>query len=187
MNRGAAALHRLSIAVIGALCIAFAITVILTRLSVEPVSEWVSRIDTGTIADTTEKGWFTAVIAAVALIALYWAWRLIRTTVAPHRPDVLTLADSGPEGSLTVPLKEVARAVEETLSSQTILRQATVQAIDDRSSKIVRIVVEARPERSYDEITAVLADPIDDLREAFAGTDVHVQAMVHFQRVDARR
>ncbi|MBM7366143.1 hypothetical protein [Gordonia hydrophobica] len=184
MNRGAAALHRLSIALIGALCVVIAVAVVLTRFAVDPVSRWVSRIDTDAVADTTGATWFTAVIAAVVLVALYWAWRLIRTTVAPHRPDVLTLPDSGPEGTLTVPLQEVARAVEEKLSSQTVLRQVRVQAVDDRGAKIVRIVVEARPERSYDEIIAILADPIESLREAFAGTDVHVQAMVHFDRLE---
>lgn len=182
MNHGAAALHRLSIGLIGVLCVVLAVAIVLTRLSVRPVSDWVARIDTATIAETTDKGWFAAVIAAVALLALYWGWRLIRTTIAPQRPDVLTLPESGPEGTMSVPLKEVARAVEESLSSQTVLRKANVQAIDDRGDSIIRITVEARPERSYDEIIDILAEPIADVRAAVADAGVHVQAMVHFER-----
>lgn len=184
MNRGVAALHRFSIGLLGVLLVAFAIVVALTRLSVRPVADRVARIDTASLAEKTGASWFTAVIAAVALLALWWGWRLIRTTIAPRRPDVLTLAGSGPEGTMTVPLKEVARAVESSLREQTVLRQAQVQAIDDRGSNIIRITVDARPERSYDEIVGVLAGPIDDLRTAFAGSGVHVQAMVQFERVE---
>lgn len=185
MNRGAAALHRLSLGLVGIGCLVIAVAVVLTRLSVDPVAEWVGRIDTDRIADTIGENWFAAVIAALAVIALYWGWRLIRTTIAPQRPDALTLPDSGADGTLTVPLKEVARAVESTLSGQTILRRARVQAIDDRGSKIIRIMVDARPERSYDEIVGVLTDPINDLRTAFDGSDVHVQAMIHLDSLDS--
>ncbi|ALG86038.1 hypothetical protein [Gordonia phthalatica] len=184
MNRGAAALHRLSVGLLGVLLVAFAIAVVLTRFSVRPVSDWVSRIDTAAVADATGTGWFAAVVAAVALVALFWGWRLIRTTIAPQHPDVVTLAHSGPEGMLTVPPKVVAQAVESSLREQTVLRQAHVRAIDDRGSTIIRITVEARPERSYDEIISILARPIEDLRTAFAGSGVHVQAMVHFERVE---
>ena len=84
---------------------------------------------------------------------------------------------------MTVPLPQVAQAVQEQLSTQTVFRTATVQALDDRNRRILRITVDSRPERTYDQIVAALAPAIDDLRTAFDGSDVHVQVMVH---LDAR-
>lgn len=179
MNRGAAALHRLSIGVIGLLCLLLAAGVILHQLSVHPVEGWVDRIDTGGIRDATAAGWFAAVLVAVALLALYWGWRLIRTTIAPRRPELLMLNGSGPEGTMTVSLKQVASAVEEQLATQTVLRQVRVQAIDDRGEAIIRITVDVAPERSYDEIVGIVTPTIEDLRIALGDSDVHVQVFIH--------
>ncbi|WP_026918073.1 hypothetical protein [Gordonia shandongensis] len=184
MNRGAAALHRLSLGLIGVIALVVAVAIVLVRLSVDPVADWVARLDTARIADTVGEDWFAAVIAGVAVIALYWGWRLIRTTIAPRRPDVLTIGGSGPEGSMTIPLKQVARAVEGELTAQTILRDVRVQAIDDRGSKMILVSVAARPERSYDEVVGALASSLDDLRSAFDGTDVHVRALIHLEKRD---
>jgi len=179
MNRGAAALHRLSIGLFALICLALAAAVILYRLSVDPVATWVERLDTTAVADGIGASWFTAVLVALILLALYWGWRLIRTTIAPQKPDELVLDGSDEQGTLTVPLKLVARAVREQLATQTILDHVQVQAIDDRGSKIVRITVQAHPERSYDELVDVLAPAVTDLKTAFDGSDVHVQTFIH--------
>lgn len=184
MNHGSAALHRISVGVFGLLALALAVAVVAFRFTVDPVSDWISRLDTAAISDTAAQAWFAAVLAAVALVAAYWGWRLIRTTIAPRRPArPLSIAGSGPEGAMTVPLPQVAQAVQEQLSTQTVFRTATVQALDDRNRRILRITVDSRPERTYDQIVAALAPAIDDLRTAFDGSDVHVQVMVH---LDAR-
>lgn len=184
MNHGSAALHRISTALFGLVCIALAAAVVAYRFTVDPVSGWISRIDTGAVSDTVAQNWFPAVLAGVAVIAAYWGWRLIRTTIAPRRATELTLAGSGPEGTLRVPLPQVAQALQEQLAAQTLLRQVSVRALDDRDRRILRITVDSRPERTYDEIVGALAPAIDDLRTAFDGSDVHVQVMVH---LDARK
>lgn len=184
MNRGPALLHRVSLGLVGIASLVVAAAMILSRYSVQPVSGWVDRIDTVAVADAVGAGWFSAVIVAVALVALCWGWRLIRTTISPQRPDKLALAGSDAEGTLTVPLKQIAAAVEAGLTSQIMLRDLRVQAIDDRGSKIIRIIVQARPERSYDEIVAVLAPSINDLRDALEDSDVHVQALIHLDPVN---
>lgn len=179
MNHGSAALHRLTVGLFATLALGVAAAVTLARMSVDPVAGWVNRLDPGRIADGIGASWFTAVLVALIAVTLYWGWRLIRTTVAPQKPDVLVLNGSGPAGTMTVQLKQVAQAVQDELSAQTILSRVRAEAVDDRGSKIVRVTVEARPERSYEEITAAVAPVIGDLRTAFDGSEVHVQVFVH--------
>ncbi|EGD54944.1 hypothetical protein [Gordonia neofelifaecis] len=184
MNRSASVLHRLSIGVVGVVLVAVAVAVILYQVSVEPVAGWISRIDTRQLTETVGKGWFGAVLALVAVLAAYWGWRLIRTTIAPHRPEQFLLDASETEGALTISLKQVAQAIEEHLATQTGLRRVRAQALDDRGQNIIRITVDARPDRSYDEIVGALAPTVEDLRTAFAGSDIHVQAFVHLDALE---
>lgn len=184
MNHGSAALHRISVGLFGVLCLALAVAVAAFRFTVDPVSDWISRLDTAAISDTAAQTWFAAVLAAVALVAAYWGWRLIRTTIAPRRPEQpLSIAGSGPEGTMSIPLQQVAQAVQEQLSTQTMFRKVAAQALDDRDRRIIAITVDSRPDRTYDQIVAAVEPAIDDLRTAFDGSDVHVQVMVH---LDAR-
>ncbi len=179
MNHSAAALHRLTVALFALLALVVATAVILARTSVDPVADWVNRLDADRVADGVGASWFTAVLVVLIVVTLYWGWRLIRTTVAPQRPDVLVLNGTGPTGTMTVQLQQIARAVQAQLSAQTVLSRVRAEALDDRGSKIVRVIVEARPERSYDEIAEVVAPAVRDLRAAFDGSDVHVQVFVH--------
>ena len=57
----------------------------------------------------------------------------------------------------------------------------SVQALDDRSRKMIRISVTARPTHSYPEIAAVVGEAVDRVRVAVDGADLHVQALVHLE------
>lgn len=181
MNRGPAALHRLSVALIGLVALVIGVGMITDRLDVAPVTDWLDRLDTSAVSRFVASGWWPLVLIGIAVITAYWALKLIGSAIRPGKADDLMLAGSDASGSLSVPPRLIASAVADELSTATTLSSSNVKALDDRGRTIIRIVATARPTQSYDQAVATLAPALDHVRTAVEGSDVHVQAFVHLE------
>lgn len=181
MNRIPAVWHRVSVAIVGLLCVVVGLGAILWRADVAPVAGWVERIDAGAVLRFVETDWWPWVLVAVAIIAFCWGWRLVTSVIRPGRVDDLTLDGSDAGGTLTVAPKLIAAAVADDLAGHTMFDQVSVKATDDRARKLIRLTVTARPTRSYAEIAGVLGDAVESIRRAVPGSDLHVQALVHLE------
>lgn len=181
MNRGPAILHRLTVGVIGLLCLVVGVGAIGAQRSIRPITTWVDKLDSTWATTATGESWWWAVLLAILVVALVWGFALIGSASRPGKVDDLVLPASGPDGLLTVPPKLIAGAVEDELKAQKIFDKATVKALDDRGRSIIRIDVTAPPRYSYDEIADTLRPAVEDIRRAVDGAGIHVQALVHLQ------
>ncbi|AZG48720.1 hypothetical protein [Gordonia insulae] len=182
MNRGPAAWHRLTVGLFGLIFVVVGVGALLWRADVAPVRDMIDRIDQGAAARLAETGWWPAVLVAVAVIALLWAWRLIAATIRPGKVEDLVLDGSDQSGTLTVAPKLIAAAVGQDLSADPTIDRVAAQATDDRGRKIIRLTVTADPAHSYAEIASIVGDAVEDIRDAVDGSGIHVQAMVHLER-----
>ncbi|WP_232716659.1 hypothetical protein [Gordonia metallireducens] len=182
MNRLPASLHRLSVALVALTMIAVGGGAIAWRTDIDPVHEWIDRVDETAIERATEQAWWLWVLVAVAVVALGWGLLLISTNIAPRAVDDIELPDSDETGGLTIAPKLIASAVIAELEGNPLLHKVSATAIDDRARSIIRVVVTARPNRSYDEINAPVEAAVDSITTALGTSDVHVQAFVHFEK-----
>ncbi|GAA3947670.1 hypothetical protein [Gordonia caeni] len=187
MNRLPAAWNRVSVGLIGLLLICLGLAGIFAQTGVEPVAGWIARIDPDKISRGADAGWWTWVLVGVALLAVIWAVRLLATMVRPQAAADLVLDGSAEGGRMTIAPGLIATAVADELSGSTLLDDVAVKAIDDRGSTILRISVTAPAHRSYDEIEGLLADTVEQVRTAFDGSGLHVQAMVELASPNAGR
>lgn len=181
MNRAPAALHRISVGLLGLAALVVGLGAVLWKLDVNPIQTWVDRIDEGWAARAADAAWWPAILAGVLLVALVWGWKLITTAIAPGRPGTLTLEGSDDSGSLTVAPKLIAAAVAEELSASPVLDKATAKATDDRGRMIIRLTAVAAPTHSYAEVADVVGDAVADIRRAVGDSGLHVQALVHLE------
>lgn len=177
MNRLPATFHRLSIALIALALIAVGGGAIAWRASIHPVHEWIDRIDETAISRSIAQPWWMWVLVAVG-----WGLLLISTNIAPRAVDDVTLPDSDETGALTIAPKLIAAAVTDELEGDPLLHKVSATAIDDRARSIIRVVVTARPNRSYDEISGPVEAAVESITTALGASDVHVQAFVHFEK-----
>ncbi|GAC66460.1 hypothetical protein [Gordonia soli] len=182
MNRLPAALHRISVGLIGLLLLVVGIGAILWRAGVEPVVGWIDRFDADAPRRIVETDWWAAVLVGVVLIATLWGWRLIVSRIRPGRVADLVLDGSDGDGAMTIAPKLIAAAVADDLRKNTIFDRVAATATDDRGRKIIRLTVTAPPTHSYPEIAAMVGDAVEDIRTAVDGSDVHVQALVHLEK-----
>ncbi|MDS1115635.1 hypothetical protein RD149_17935 [Gordonia westfalica] len=182
MNRLPATFHRLSIALIALALIAVGGSAIAWRASIHPVHEWIDRIDETAISRSIAQQWWMWVLIAVAVVAVGWGLLLISTNIAPRAVDDVTLPDSDETGALTIAPKLIAAAVTDELEGDPPLHKVSATAIDDRARSIIRVVVTARPNRSYDEISGPVEAAVESIKTALGASDVHVQAFVHFEK-----
>lgn len=182
MNRLPATFHRLSIALVALALIAVGGGAIAWRADIHPVHEWIDRIDETAIARAIAQPWWMWVLVAVAVVALGWGLLLISTNIAPRAVDDVALPDSDETGALTIAPKLIAAAVTDELEGNPLLHKVSATAIDDRARSIIRVVVTARPNRSYDEISGPVEAAVDSITTALGASDVHVQAFVHFEK-----
>ncbi|MGV9713570.1 hypothetical protein ACWDTI_23245 [Gordonia sp. NPDC003424] len=181
MNRGPAALLRITVALVGIVLVVVGIAAILWKLGVDPVQTWVDRIDQRAGARLADTDWWPVVLIGIALVTLIWGWRLIATVIRPGKAEDLVLAGSGAEGEMTVAPKLIADAVGDELARAPILHRVTSKATDDRGRTIIRLTVTAAPTHSFAELASVVGDAVEDVREALDGSDIHVQALVHLE------
>lgn len=181
MNRGPAILQRLTVGLVGLVCLAVGLAAIGWQTDIEPVHGWVDDLDPTWATTAVAASWWPAVLAGIVVVGLVWGWSLLATAVRPGKVDDLVLGGSGAEGSLMVPPKLIASAVAEELSAHTMFDQASAKATDDRGRSMIRIEVTAPPRYSYDEIAAVLGPVVANIRNAVDGADIHVQALVHLR------
>lgn len=187
MNRLPAAWNRLSVGLIGLVLICLGLAGILTQIGVDPVATWVGRIDPDKVSRGADAGWWTWVLVGVAVVAVAWALRLIATMIRPQAASDLVLDGSAEGGRMTIAPGLLATAVADELSGSTLLDDVSVKAIDDRGTSILRIVVSAPAHRSYEEIDDLLAETVDQVRTAVAGSGMHVQAMIELAPLTAGR
>ncbi|MEJ9078134.1 hypothetical protein WKY82_06895 [Gordonia malaquae] len=182
MNRAPASLHRLSTALIGLALIAVGGAALAHRFGLRPVSDWVDRFDPSSIDRLSSGGWWTAVLAGVVVISLIWGLVLIGSTIRPRAVDDLELDGSDPSGELVIAPKLIASAVADDLAGDTMFQKVSARALDDRSRKIIRVEVTARPDRSYADIAERVGRATSQIADALVGSDVHVQAFIHLER-----
>ncbi|GEE00676.1 hypothetical protein nbrc107696_11220 [Gordonia spumicola] len=187
MNRAPASLHRLSTALIALVLLALGGAALASRLGVRPISEWVDRFDASSIGRFADSGWWAAALGGVVVLSLIWGLSLIGSTLRPRAVDDLELDGSDQSGELVIAPKLIATAVADELSGDTMFQKVSARALDDRSRKIIRLEVTARPDRSYAEIVDRVGRATDQIREAVAGADVHVQAFIHLEKPTSAR
>lgn len=181
MNRGPAALNRLSVGLIGLICVVIGAGAIAEHTDITPISTWLHRVDTGAISRFANSDWWVLVLLGVAVVSLIWGWSLIATVIRPGKVDDVTLAGSGSDGAMTIAPKTIASAVEDELGEQTMFSNVSAKATDDRGRTIIRVGVTARPTYSYAEIAGVLGPVVQQIRAALPDSDVHVQALVRLE------
>ncbi|MFW0785095.1 hypothetical protein AAFP35_11275 [Gordonia sp. CPCC 206044] len=181
MNHGPAAVHRITVGLIGVMLLVVGAGAIAWRAGAEPIVGWIDRVDGDAIVRFADGPWWPVVLVAIVVVALVWGTRLVTASIAPGSVDDLILDGSGADGALTVPPKLIAGAVAEDLKGHTMFDRVAVKALDDRNRKIIRLTVTTRPTRSYAEIAKVVGDATDAVRTAVDGSDIHVQALVHLE------
>lgn len=181
MNRGPAALHRLSILLLGLICLVVGVSAVLYEAGVKPITTWLDKLDVDAVSRFAATDWWVLVLLGIAVVALIWGWVLIATAIRPDKVGDVVLAGSGADGVMTVPPKQIAGAVAEELSAERMFAHVDAKALDDRGRDIIRVTVTARPTHSYQDIAAALAPAVEHVRDAVAGSGVHVQALVKLE------
>lgn len=181
MNRGPAALHRLTVGVFGLILLLVGGAAVAWQASIEPVVSWVDGLDATWASSLIAASWWWAVLLGIVVISLAWGLWLLSAATRPGRVDDLVLPGSDADGELIVAPKRIASAVAAELSGHTMFDSATVRAIDDRGRSLIRIEVCAPPRYSYDEVAVALGPTLDRVRGAVDGADIHIQALVHLQ------
>ena len=183
MNRLPAVLHRLSIGLIGLLLVAVGVVAVLWNVGVSPVVDTVDRIDNDAVGRFVDSGWWTLVLVGIVVLALVWALPLIVSAVRPGAVDDLDLAGSDETGAMTIAPKLIASAVADELSGDPMFTSVSARALDDRARSIIRLEVTASSVRTYPEVAERVGAVTDQIREAVAGANVHVQAFVHLEKL----
>ncbi|MFT4088339.1 MAG: hypothetical protein QM658_14535 [Gordonia sp. (in: high G+C Gram-positive bacteria)] len=179
MNSGRVAWHRITVGLIGVILVVVGVAGVFSQVHVQPFSGWIAKVDTGKVDHAADAGWWTWILVAVVLVALVWGVRLLAVLVRPHAVDELVLDGSDSTGRMTIAPGLIADAVQSDLAARPEFDSVSAKALDDRGASIIRIVVTASPDRDYDELSAVLAESVADVRAAVDGSDVHVQAMIN--------
>ncbi|AVL99322.1 hypothetical protein C6V83_02430 [Gordonia iterans] len=178
MNRLPAAWNRISVGLVGIVLVVAGLALIFSQVNAGAPSRWVDRIDPEKVRHAADAGWWTWILIGVVVLAVLWGMKLLLTLVRPQAVDVLVLDGSGEGGRMTVAPGLIAGAVAAELAANPLFDDVSVKALDDRGAKILRITVTAPPTRSYDEITEALSGSVEQIREAVAGSGLHVQAMI---------
>lgn len=181
MNRGPAVLHRITVGFFGVVFVAIGVAALGWQGRIGPIRSWVDHLNPRWATNATTASWWWAVLLGAVIIAAVWGFLLLGAASRPGKVDDLVLAGSGTDGELTVPPKLIASAVADQLATDTTFSRVSAKAVDDRGRAIIRIEVTAPPRYSYDEIAAKLAPAMSDLRAAVAGSDIHVQTLVHLE------
>ncbi|MFZ2510024.1 MAG: hypothetical protein WAW85_02890 [Gordonia sp. (in: high G+C Gram-positive bacteria)] len=182
MNAIPAAWNRISVGVVGLLLVLVGLALLFSQIQVGPVSDWVGNIDSGKVDDAVDSDWWTWVLVGVVVVAALWGFRLLATLIRPQAAPRLLLDGSGPDGRLVIAPGVIASAVAAQLGEHRCFDEVSVKAIDDRGVKLLRIVVTADPNRSYEDLTAVLGDVIDQILAAIPDSGLHVQTLIHLER-----
>jgi hypothetical protein len=182
MNRLPATAHRLSVGLVALLLIVVGAAAVAWRVGAEPVAGWVDRLDERAALDAAQASWWVWVLAGVTVIAIGWGLLLLATNVRPRAVDDALLNGSDQTGTLTVAPKLIANAAATELAGNPLFQKVTAKAIDDRSRSIIRLEVSATPNRSFDEVTAPVAETVTAIRTALGDSGVHVQALIHLDR-----
>lgn len=182
MNRLPATAHRLSVGLVALLLIAVGAAAVAWRIDAQPVAGWVDRLDERAALDAAQASWWVWVLAGVTVVAIGWGLLLVATNVRPRAVDDALLDGSDQTGALTVAPKLIAIAAATELAGNPLFQKVTAKAIDDRSRSIIRLEVSATPNRSFDEVTAPVAETVAAIRTALGESGVHVQALIHLDR-----
>ncbi|WOC12286.1 Asp23/Gls24 family envelope stress response protein [Gordonia sp. MP11Mi] len=182
MNRLPAAAHRVTIGLIGLLLLVVGVAAITWNLDVQPVVDWLKRIDTSAVGRFADSGWWTLILVAIVLLTLMWGVPLIISAVRPVSTDDIELDGSDETGAMSIAPKLIASAVADELSGDPMFTSVSARAVNDRARSIIRVEVTASPDRTYPEIAQKVAVATDQIRDAVDGSDVHVQAFVHLER-----
>ncbi|WP_132992647.1 hypothetical protein [Gordonia zhaorongruii] len=185
MNRLPAIFHRLSVGLVALLLIVVGGGTVAWRTGLDPIADWIERIDAGAIGRFAHENWWTFVVIGVAVLALVWGLSLIRSVIRPGSVTDLELDGSDETGTMIVAPKQIANAVADELSAHPIFDKVSAKAVNDRSRDMIRLEVTARPTRSIAEMSVPVGDATDAIRDAVAGTDMHVQALVHLEKPKA--
>ncbi|WP_439029291.1 hypothetical protein [Gordonia terrae] len=179
MNRLPATAHRLSVGLVALVLIAVGGAAVAWRVGADPVAGWVERFDERAALDAAQASWWTWVLAGMTVIAVGWGLLLLATNIRPRAVDDALLDGSDATGTLTVAPKVIASAAATELAGNPLFQKVTAKAIDDRSRSIIRLEVSAKPNRSFDEVTAPVSDTVAAIRTALGQSGVDVQAFVH--------
>lgn len=182
MNRIPAAAHRLTTGLLGLILLVVGVAAIAWNLDVQPIVDWIDRIDNAAIGRFADSGWWTLVLAGIVLLTLVWAVPLIASAIRPGRVDDLELDGSDETGAMSVAPKLIAAAVADELAGDPMFTSVSARALNDRARSIIRVEVTASPERTYPEVAEKVGVVTDQIRDAVDGSDVHVQAFVHLER-----
>ncbi len=182
MNRLPATAHRLSVGLVALLLIAVGAAAVAWRIDAQPVAGWVDRVDERAALEAAQASWWVWVLAGVTVMAIGWGLLLLATNVRPRAVGDALLDGSDQTGALTVAPKLIANAAATELAGNPLFQKVTAKAIDDRSRSIIRLEVSATPNRSFDEVTAPVAETVAAIRTALGESGVHVQALIHLDR-----
>ncbi|MCD2143989.1 alkaline shock response membrane anchor protein AmaP [Gordonia paraffinivorans] len=152
------------------------------RMGAHPVDEWIDRVDQTAFSRAVEQQWWIWVLIATTVIALGWGVLLLSTNIAPRAVDDVRLAGSDEAGTLTIAPKLIASAVADELEGNPLFQKVSAKAIDDRARRIIRVVVTARPNRTYAEICGPVDRATDSIVAALGESDVHVQGFIHLEK-----
>ncbi|GAA4670074.1 hypothetical protein [Gordonia humi] len=183
MNRLPAVLHRLSTGLIGLVLVVIGAVAVLWNIGVSPVVDALDRVDNDAVGRFADSGWWTLVLVGIVVLTLVWALPLIVSAVRPGAVDDLDLAGSDETGTMNIAPKLIASAVADELSGDPMFTAVSARALDDRARSIIRLEVTANSVHTYPEVAERVGAVTDQIREAVAGADVHVQAFVHLEKI----
>ncbi|NMO02078.1 hypothetical protein HH308_12735 [Gordonia sp. TBRC 11910] len=184
MNHLPATVHRLVVLVLGVCAVVVGVGALAWRLTIDPVDDWIERIDTGAAVRFADGTWWTAVLVGIAVLAVVVAAVLLVTVIRPMKAQRVLLPASTPNGELTVAPGLLATAAANDLARDPMVLAASGRAINDRGHQIIRLTVQAHSTRSYADLAKVCSRATDALADALAGAPVEIQVLLQLKHPD---
>lgn len=187
MKRGAAALNRLLVLVVGLLLAGVGGAALAWDRNVETVREAAARIDRDRVAAVPDQSWWQGALVTTIAVAFTLGILVLAVDLARRRAAPSMMLETATDTAVAVDLGPVASGVAAELRRFPGVRRTRGRAVSDRGLATVQVVVDADPQCDIDALVRDAERIAATTTSALGGTavsDVAVRVLLHLDRAD---
>ncbi|QCQ92233.1 hypothetical protein [Rhodococcus sp. SGAir0479] len=185
MKRGAAALNRLLVLVVGLAAAALGAAALAWERDVQAVRDAVRHIDRDRIATIPDESWWHWALGATIAVCVLLGLVVLVVDLVRRRAAPSTMLETATDTAVAVDLRPVAGGVAAELERLRGVRRARGRAISDRGLATIQVTLDADP---HGDIAALVreAEHVAATTTAALGgaavADVAVRVLLHLDR-----
>ncbi|MGB3675784.1 MAG: hypothetical protein WA988_15220 [Candidatus Nanopelagicales bacterium] len=180
MRRSTSNVDRLVTAAIAIVLLGAGIFTIAWRLDVALANKAIAHASPRWYALAPQQNWWDWTIGAIAIGAFVLGMWLLLANLRRNRLNAVELDGTGANGTLTVNVGQVGKAIAVMLERHPTVQSALSKTVVDGGQSILQITVVTEPPVSLAHLRRFVVETETDLHTALGDIDVALQFFVHY-------